>query len=169
MKGFFAIWTSYLFQVQSGINLSLHLPPAQWTFETEKPVREELVELPYWATHWWDLSCLGRGCNVPLAEEKLQDNGLGSPWWEAGGVTRMYLWWIVTVSSLLWDTVWFKSKILHSLVLVGTVVAFPCRRLWCMVFDRDYSIFPTVLQSKVGETTVMVTRPEVAWWLVSCF
>lgn len=38
-----------------------------------------------------------------------------------------------------------------------------------MVFDRDYSVFPTVLQSKVGETTVMVTRPEVAWWLVSCF
>lgn len=24
---------------------------------------------------------------------------------------------------------WLKSKILHSLVLVGTVVAFPCRRL----------------------------------------
>lgn len=21
---------------------------------------------------------------MPLAEEKLQDNGLGSPWWEAG-------------------------------------------------------------------------------------
>lgn len=155
MRVFFAIWTTTFFECNLGLTWAFifHLfseflrpreaskRPGSWLScpigphgDGGRPAWAEVLMYPLQR----------RSCRIMVLAR------LGG-WLE--GITRMYLWWVVTAAPLLWDTVRLKSKILHSLVLVGPAVVLPCRRLWCMVFDRDYSIFPTVLQSKAWDNS----------------
>lgn len=95
---------------------------------------------------WADLSdstvtrtvLLGQRVHFLHEKENLYSNGLVLPQQEAEEIQRMYLWWFITAVPLLWDTVWLKGKTLHSLVLVGTAVVFPCHfppgfEVWCLI------------------------------------
>lgn len=112
-----------------------------------------------WSRNSLNFVCLafirrGRGFSVPFAKEKLYDNGLGSPWWRLEGIARMYLWWIVTAAPLLWDVI-LKSKILHSLVLVGIASVWPGFGVWCLI--RTIVCFLQDFSQKCE--TMMVRRP----------